>query len=56
MDKDHIENKILNLIQKEQNEYLSSISDGQTYYMNYGKEFAHKIIKKRISNFINQVN
>mgnify|MGYP000678042012 CR=1 FL=1 len=54
MDTDHIEYKISNLIQKEQNEYLSSISDAQINYMNYGKEFAHHIIKERIRSFVNE--
>ena len=48
----HIDNKIFNLINKDQNEYLSDISDSQSYYMNYGKEFAHHIIKERIRSFV----
>ena len=52
MEKDHIENKLLNLKKKDNDDYLTAISESQSYYMNYGKEFAHHVIKERIRSFV----
>jgi surface carbohydrate biosynthesis protein len=47
-----IEKKISELMIMPEGEYLSSIVCAQKYYMNFNDEYPHKIIKKRISNFI----
>ena len=52
MEKDHIKNKLLNLKKKDNDDYLTAISESQSYYMNYGKEFAHHVIKERIRSFV----
>jgi len=56
MDEDHIRDKMSNLISKDQNEYLSTISASQSYYMNYTNEFVHQIIKDRIRSFVDSGN
>ena len=48
-----IKDKLLKLICEPQDEYLLNTKDARMYYMNYGKEYAHNVIKNRIAKFIN---
>jgi surface carbohydrate biosynthesis protein len=52
MNKDNIEKQLLSLKKKDNDNYLSAISESQSYYMNYGKEFTHHVIKERIRSFV----
>ena len=47
-----IKNKLSELMVMSETKYLSAIRDAQMYYMNSKKGHPHKIIKKRISDFI----
>ena len=48
-----LEKKVTELILMPDDEYISTSASAKKYYMNFNDEYPHKIIKKRISNFIN---